>query len=115
MLTYECIYKTYRNKPCQLLRVGERSNYEHILNKSKQNLKKSYLIIKSITGKKQSDKVISHKFKVDNKIIMDPVVIANSFNNFYLNIGPSLTSKVPLPNSDIDPISYIKKGYILDL
>ena len=107
-MSNERIYKKYRNKLCQLLRIGERSHYEHILNKSKQNLKKSWQIIKSIIGKNQSDKVIIHKFKVDNKIIMDPVVIANSFNNLYVNIGPSLASKVPLPNLDINPTSYIK-------
>jgi len=39
---------------------------------------------------------------------MDPVVIAKSFNNVYINIEPSLASKVPLPNLDINPTSYIK-------
>ena len=56
--------------------------------------------------------------KLIKKTIIDFVVIANAFNNFYINIGMSLASKVPLPNTYIDPKSYIKKimgiNYILN-
>ena len=114
-LSHERVYKKYRNKLCQLLRNAERSHYHYIITKYKQNLKKSWQIIKDIIGKKQGEKVIANKFKVDNKIIMDPVVIANSFNNFYINIGHNLASKIPNPNSNINPTSYIKKEYINSL
>ena len=46
---------------------------------------------------------------------MDPVVIANSFNTFYINIGPNLASKIPNPNSNTNPTSYIKKEYVNSL
>ena len=39
---------------------------------------KWWQIIKDVIGKKQSEKAIAHKFKVDNKITIDPAVIANA-------------------------------------
>ena len=47
---------------------------------------------------------------INSKLIkhLDPVVIANACNHFYINIGTSLASKIPLPNTYIDPTSYIK-------
>ena len=49
--------------------------------------------------------------KLIKTTIIDPVVIANAFNNFYINIGTSLASKIPLSNTYIDPTTYIKKDH----
>ena len=35
-----------------------------------------------------------HDFLVDN-IMTDPVIIANKFNEYYINIGNSLADKIP--------------------
>ena len=46
-----------------------------------------------------------HKFVLNNKIVTDTNVISDSFNNFYINIGPDLAKQIP--KCDEDPLSYI--------
>ena len=45
-------------------------------------------------------------FEVNDKKITDKNKIANSFNEFYINIGPNLCKS--LPPSDVSPLSYLK-------
>ena len=44
-------------------------------------------------------------FDINNKTTMDPNVIANGFNNFFVTIGPQLAKNI---KSDINPLSYVK-------
>ena len=51
-------------------------------------------------------KRITTQFRQGNKIIENPTEIANNFNTFYINMGPTLASKIP--NSHKNPNDYIK-------
>ena len=51
---------------------------------------------------------MNSKFIINNVETENKVEIANKFNELYVNLGPSLASK--LPHSNIDPITYIKNG-----
>ena len=44
-------------------------------------------------------------FNINNSNVTDSSVITNEFNNFYVNIGPSLASKIPY--SVKSPTDYI--------
>ena len=82
----------YRNKFHQVLRTAERNHYDTLLIQHKGNMRKSWSIIKEIiTKKKQMHK--SSKFFIDNKFTSDNCKIADAFNKFYLNIGPTLAKK----------------------
>jgi len=83
-LNNERKYKSYRNKLHNLLRSAERNYYQNLVSMHKGNLKKSWQIIKTIIGKKKSDKVITNKFNINNKIVTDPIEIANKFNDSIL-------------------------------
>ena len=48
---------------------------------------------------------MSSKFNIGNKIVSEKTEIADSFNKFFVNIGPSLAGKIP--ETDVDPITYI--------
>lgn len=111
-LNNERKYKSYRNKLHNLLRSAERNYYQNLVSMHKGNLKKSWQIIKTIIGKKKSDKVITNKFNINNKIVTDPIEIANKFNDFYINIDPNLASKIPSVEDNISPTSYIKHNYV---
>ena len=72
--------------------------------------------IKDIIGSKGPD-LYPQYFRINNQTINDPKVIANNFNDFFINIGPQLADKIPessityqhylnMPNKDstyIDP------------
>ncbi len=99
-------YKEYRNKLNRLLRKSERDHYDTLFMQNKNNLKKSWAIIKEIINKNKSS-ATSSKFVIDNKITSDNNIIADTFNNFYVNIGPSPAQKIT--NQQRDPLSYINK------
>ena len=61
---------------------------------AKGNITKTWLTIKNIiNGPDLSDKNSINEIKIDNNKVIDPVSIANEFNNFFFNIGPNLAIK----------------------
>ena len=97
-------YKRYRNKSNQLLRSAERKHYHDLLNEHKSNIRKSWQIIKSIINKRKYTP-ISNKFKDNDKVISDGNIIANKFNNFFINVGKTLAKTIP--GSNKMPLDYI--------
>ena len=87
-------YKAYRNKLTAILRKAEKMHYQKKLENVKDNLTKTWKILKSLishTAKKETFEEIVH----NNKIICDPKQIADSFNSFFANVGPNLAANIP--------------------
>ena len=101
--------KRYRNKLNQLFRSAERKHYHDLLNEYKSNIKKSWQVKKSIINKRKYTP-ISNKFKDNDKIISDGNIIANKFNNFFINVGKTLAKTIP--GSNKMPLDYITNGNI---
>ena len=73
--------------------------------KYKNNMKKSWGIIKSIINKNKSH-LYQTKFKLsDGKIVSDKTTISKHFNEFFLNVGPNLAKTIP--KMDTDPKFYM--------
>ena len=54
-------------------------------------------IIKQVINRKKGSK-INEKFMHNNRVIIDPKAISDGFNNYFVNIGPTLASKIPNNN-----------------
>ena len=87
------------------MRKTERDHYAALFNQHKNNLRKTWGIIKEVINKKKT-KPTANKFVIINTIVTDTKVISDSFNNFYVNVGPDLAKKIP--QTGRDPLSYIK-------
>ena len=98
-------YKQYKAEFCKIMKRAERTYYEESFLKCKQNLKKSWSLIKEVINKNKSQKM-NTQFIIGNKSTSDPSTISNSFNKHYVNVGPNLAKDIP--NSTKDPLSYIK-------
>ena len=96
--------KEYRNILHALLRKLGREHYDHLLQSNKNNMSKQWSIIKEVINKKRAS-MISDQFVLNDKVVTDKSVIAESFNNYYVNIGPNLEKSIP--DSTIDPLSYV--------
>ena len=84
----EIKYKRYRNKLTHVLKCAERKYYADILEKIDR-------ILKSIINKNKSSR-IQEKFKLnDGSTTTEKSVISEKFNDFFINIGPSLARKIP--------------------
>ena len=57
-------------------------------------MKKTWSIIKEVLNKKRSSK-INDTFKYNNQTTTDKDIIANKFNEYFVNIGSTLASSIP--------------------
>ena len=98
-------YKVYKNKLNRLLKLAERNHYSQVLNDNRNDLKKSWKIIKEVINKAKNN-TLPNKFKISDKFITDSKIISDSFNSYFTNIGKNLASKIP--NSNLNPLHYIE-------
>ena len=102
---HESNYKIYRNKLNSILKDAEKSHYEKLLNEHKNNLKKSWNVIKEVINRKKASTSCS-RFLINNVITTDKQIIADGFNSFFTNVGPSLANKIP--SDDRSPTLFMK-------
>ena len=98
-------YKTYRNLFNKVLRKSKTIYFEHNLKENEKNPKKTWDILKEITGKKSKQQKIT-EIKINGLPTNDPSEIANEFNSFFSTIGTKISDGIE--NIDKDPLSYIR-------
>ena len=87
-------YKKYKNKLTHIHRSAERQYYSDKLYQYKNDLKKTWNVLNEITKRKNNKSIEETTIVHNGKSISDKSEIANCFNNFFVNIGPSLASKI---------------------
>ena len=88
------------------MKVAEKHYYHDLIVKysTSNDMKKSWGTIKNIINKNQKPRTQS-RFKIgDNLITSDKNIICNKFNDFFVNIGPTLAKSIPKVNKS--PLSY---------
>ena len=63
--------------------------YQTEIVSNKNNLRKVWTIIKQVINRKKRSKT-HDEFMYNNREITDPQTIADGFNNYFVNIGPTL-------------------------
>ena len=102
---HEVLYKRFKNKLNGNLIRAEKEHYEKLFNANQNNLKKSWKILKEVLNKKKTSSSCS-KFYINSQLSNDKNKIVDGFNNFFINIGPTLASNIPSDNRD--PTIYMK-------
>ena len=98
-------YSKYRNKLNSLIKKQQKKYYGCLIKDNKNNLSKTWDIIKSVIGRNKTA-MKSNKFVHNNNEIFDNFDIANHFNDFFTNIGPNLAKKIPHCSKKFD--SFLK-------
>ena len=104
-------YRENRNKLNGLWRIAEKDHYATLLDMNKSNLRNSWRILKEVINKKKGS-TVSSKFIVNNSAITDKKSVANGFNTFFTNIGPTLANNIPSTN--LSATNYIRQGRLKD-
>ena len=78
----------------KLLKQQEKDYYQSQIVDNKNNLKKTWMIIKQVINQNKIKRNLG-KFQLSNGTTSDPTTIANAFNNYFVNIGPTLASIIP--------------------
>ena len=73
--------------------MEEKNYYQSLILANKNNLKKTWGIIKQVINKSKCSK-LSSEFSHNGSILNDKKSIANAFNDYFVNIGPTLASKI---------------------
>ena len=88
-------YKTYKNKLTTILRKCEKNYNTKLLELNKGNLKETWRLLNSIINKKKKTMQVGNEFENKGESITGDENIANGFNNYFVNVGPSLANKIP--------------------
>ena len=91
-----------------IVRTAEKDYYGKLLTDNKSNLMKSWKFMNPLIINKKNN-FTCETFNIDN-CESDKHRIAKTFNDFFVNIGSSLSGKIP--PGQCDPITYVKNGNI---
>ena len=99
------LYKKFRTQVLSNQRRAARNYYHEQFEITGPNTKTGWALINFLTGQgdKNSQKK-NHELMINNKMISDNVTIADSFNEYFINVGKCLAQKI---TSTDDPLSYI--------
>ena len=68
--------------------------YQHQFDQYKNNIKKTWGVIKELVNRTSMKNILPQYFIVDREVLTDKHVIANRLNTFFTNIGPKLASQI---------------------
>ena len=86
--------KTYNTILRHSIEQAKTIYYQQKLTKYTNDSRNTWKVIKEVTNKTTTKTQLPELFKVDGKVLTEKKDIANKFNNFFTNIGPSLASKI---------------------
>ena len=103
----ETIYKNYRNRLHKLLKNAERNYYNDQILTNRNNIRKTWSIIKTIINKNKGDQIKQTKFMLsDGSVTDDKEAVAEKYNDFFVNVGPNLAKKIPEKKQN--PLNFLK-------
>ena len=86
-------YKRYRNKLNHVIRIAKKSYYSASarFSQARNDTKSTWNTINDLLGRKKSCNALPRTFlNNNNEEISDPKLTANKFNDFFVNVGPTL-------------------------
>ena len=86
-------YRTYRNIFNKTVRASKKFHFVSKLNSYSRNPKKTWDILSKLTTGKSTAAQID-KISIDNKVITDPLSMANEFNKFFSEVGRKIHDSV---------------------
>ena len=101
------MYKVYKGNLTKLMRRMERAHYNELIEENKKNSKKLWSIIKSVVNNKKTSSTPT-QFRINNNLVNNRELIANSFNSYFSNVGKDLAEKIPITAQN--PLSYITES-----
>ena len=92
----ESKHKNYKSLFEKLRKKAKIAYYLKLLHKYKTDSKRTWQVMKEITGKqKTKSKLLPREIKLNKTIIQKPQEIAKEFNKILTSVGPTLAGKIP--------------------
>ena len=88
-------FKQYSNKLATVKRIAKQDYFMSLLPETRNNISQQWKIIYNILEKNLKKTHIIDKLMTDNgTVLIDSKAICNELNNFFVNIGPIIASKI---------------------
>ena len=101
------LYNLFRNRTIREIKKSKKNYFTEYFEENKTNIKKTWDGIRSIINIKNSKQTTINRLNVKGKIITNHKEIAESLNNFFVNVGPNTEKNIPL-NPKVKPEKYLK-------
>ena len=99
-------YKKYSNTLSHLISKNKKDYFQSQFKRCKSNLRSTWKLIGNLIQRKTKGQSYPTRVVYGNKTFTDPIDIAEQLNTYFLNVGPSLASKLDADTS-ISPTQYI--------
>ena len=101
-------YKKYRNKLNHIIDRAKKSYYINLFQSNQQDSRAIWKNIEKIIKFKTPRANQINRIEVQDKIITDPQLITENFNDYFANVGTNLSKLIPTTNALIKPEELIK-------
>uniref|UniRef100_A0A672FVC1 Reverse transcriptase domain-containing protein n=1 Tax=Salarias fasciatus TaxID=181472 RepID=A0A672FVC1_SALFA len=101
-------YKLYKNKLTDVIRTSKQLYYRKKLNESKSNIKETWNVLNGLIKSGSSKSTYPDYFIDKNGGNHNMINIVNSFNNFFVNVGPELAATIS--NHGTNELNLIKNN-----
>ena len=92
------LYNLFRNRINKEIKKAKKDYFTTFFDENKNNIKKTWMGIKSIINTKQSSQNV-FQISLNGKVITNPNAISNTFNIFFASIRVSTNKEIPcVPN-----------------
>ena len=92
------LYKQYRNKLNKISISAEKAHLKELFLKNNDNIQKTWQILKQVINKQQMNRR-NGTFKIKDKLSTNAIEICEHFNEFFINVGPTLSKNISLQDS----------------
>ena len=101
-------YKCYKNKLTSILRFAEKEYYSKLLDQHRNNVKKTWQVLNEIIQKRNGCATVQEEFSLaDGSKTTNRKQVSELFNNFFVNVGPSLASKIGTETTNVQIGDYL--------
>ena len=106
-------YSKFRNKLTTLMRTTERQYHEDQLELQKNDLRKSWKIIKEIIGKCNTHAKSNLEFNINGLSVNNNQIISDSFNDYFINVGIKLAEEIKDTSNPLEYVDNIQNSIFM--
>ena len=106
-------YNRAKNMLKSSLRNAEIQYYSHQLEMHKTDISRSWKILKNIIGKHSCRSKPTMHFNINNESVSNSTDIADSFNNFFVSIGPQLAENISCETNPLTYVNNIERSIVI--
>ena len=104
-------YNRFRNSVNNDIKQSKKAYYGQYFENCKNNMKKTWKGINDLIRSNNKSTKVNYILQ-NNQSITEPKIMANAFNNFFANVGPTIDKEIP--KTPISPLSFLRNRVFND-